>query len=315
MGLGRFVYVAAVAAAVLSSSSAALGAPDVAVRLELDQKFYYEGDALDVRVTVHNRADGTIDNPIESALFEGFYVRHDGKLLERTGEASIEEPARPAKLAPGSFYGTEVDLVQLYPELAGSGRYEIYWSADRVVSEMVVATILPRFDPNAQYRATIETDSGRIVLDLLADQSPVAVKAFVDLANSGFYDGTLFSEVHADAYIVGGDPRFADVPREPILFPAERSTSPLVAGTVALRPVRAAPPTNDPTFVILLRPQPAWTGQVTVIGQVVEGLDLVQRISQLPSTLRNSDPNFKPLQDVKILGVTIGEKPQPAAEG
>jgi cyclophilin family peptidyl-prolyl cis-trans isomerase len=113
---------------------------------------------------------------------------------------------------------------------------------------------------------------------------------------------------------VGGDPRFASEPRQPIQYPAEQSTLPLVAGTVVMRPVRPAPPANGSTFVIMLRPQPTWTGQVTVLGQVVEGLDVVQQLSRVPSSMRNSQPNFKPLREVKIKRVTIREKPTNAVE-
>ena len=112
---------------------------------------------------------------------------------------------------------------------------------------------------------------------------------------------------------MGGDPRFANEPRQPIQYPAEQSAFPLVAGTVVMRPVRAAPPANGSTFVIMLRPQPTWTGQVTVLGQVVEGLDVVQRLSRVPSSMRNSQPNFKPLREVMIQRVTIREKPTEAA--
>ena len=292
----------------------ALGAGEVAVRLELSQRFYYEGDALDVRITVFNRGDKKVENPIKSALFDGFYVRQDGEVIERTGETTAEEPPRVAKLAPDSFYGAVVNLVDLYPRLGETGTYEIYWSANRIVSEMLVVTILPRFDPTKEYRGEIETDEGSIVLDLFGKQSPIAVKSFIDLANAGFYDDLQISEVRSDEYVVGGDPRFASEPRQPIQFPAEQSSLPLVAGTVVMRPVRAAPPANGSTFVIMLRPQPTWTGQVTVLGQVVDGLDVVQRLSRVPSSMRNSQPNFKPLREVKIKRVTIREKPTKAAE-
>jgi cyclophilin family peptidyl-prolyl cis-trans isomerase len=292
----------------------AMGAGEVAVRLELSQRFYYVGDALDVRITVLNRGDKKVENPIKSALFDGFFVRRDGVVLERTGETTAEEPPRVAKLAPGSFYGAVLNLVDLYPQLGETGTYEIYWSANRIVSEMLVVTILPRFDPTKEYQGTIETDQGSIVVDLFVKQSPIAVKSFIDLANAGFYDDLQISEVRADEYVVGGDPRFASEPRQPIQYPAEQSTLPLVAGTVVMRPVRPTPPANGSTFVIMLRPQPTWTGQVTVLGQVVEGLDVVQRLSRLPSSMRNSQPNFKPLREVKIIKVTIREKPVKAAE-
>jgi cyclophilin family peptidyl-prolyl cis-trans isomerase len=297
----------------LLPTPSAMGAEEVAVRLELSQRFYYEGDPLNVRITVINPGDKKVENPIKSALFDGFYVRRDGEVIERTGETEAEEPSGIAKIAPGSFYGAVVNLVDLYPELGKIGTYEVYWSAHRIVSEMLVVTILPRFDPTKDYRGEIETDQGSIVVDLFGKQSPIAVKSFIDLANAGFYDDLQISEVRTDEYVVGGDPRFASEPRQPIQYPAEQSALPLVAGTVVMRPVRPTPPANGSTFVILLRPQPSWTGQVTVLGQVVEGLDVVQRLSRLPSSMRNSQPNFKPLREVKIQRVTIREKPNEAA--
>ncbi len=304
----RLAGVLAVAASLAATPCPAL-AGDVAVRLSLSQQFYYVGDALDVQITVHNRGQKSVENPIKTALLDGFHVRRDGQILSRSGKPGSEEPTRPEKIAAGSFYGGVFELTEHYPELRGAGTFEIHWSADQVVSDMIVVTTIPRFDPMQEYTAEIQTELGAITLELYANESPIAVKSFVDLAHAGFYDGLQISEVHADAYIVGGDPRFSDRPRPSIEFPAETSAAPLVAGTVVLRPVRAAPPGNGPTFVILLRPQPAWTGQVTVLGQVTAGLDVVQRLARLPSSMRNSQPNFKPLRETRIERLTVRPKP------
>jgi cyclophilin family peptidyl-prolyl cis-trans isomerase len=314
--LARIRLAAALSAAALVALWAppSMGAGDVAVRLELSQQFYYEGDALDVRITVQNLSDEKAENPIESSLLDGFHVRRDGQVIERSGQTTAEEPSRPGKLAPDSFYGAVVNLVDLYPELADRGTYEIYWSADRILSDMLVVTIIPRFDPTQDYVGEIQTDLGSIVLDLFGQESPIAVKSFIDLANAGFYDGLEVSEVRTDNYVVGGDPRLASPPRQSIQFPAEQSALPLVAGTVVLRPARATPPANGSTFVILLRPQPTWAGQVTVLGQVVDGLDIVQKISREPSSMRNSQPNFKPLREIRIRKIAIREKPAKAPE-
>lgn len=290
-----------------SLCSAATG--DVAVRLELSQQFYYEGDALELRVTVHNPHDKNLSNPIESPLFAGFKVRSEGQLLEPAGRASAEEPSRPDKLAPDSFYGAVVNMVELFPRLAVAGTYQIFWNADGVVSDMIVVTIIPRYDPTKEYVCEVETDHGTIVIDLFSKSSPIAVKSFVDMAQARFYDGLRFHEVRADHYIVGGDPRSVGREQPSIQYPAELSSLPLVAGTVVMRPVRAVPPSNGSTFVILLRPQPSWQGQVTPLGQVVRGLDVVQRLSRTPSTGLNTKPNFKPLQELEIKRVTIHEKP------
>ncbi len=303
----RIMAPLALALALAPCSLSTAGTRDVAVRLELSQQFYYEGDALDLRITIYNPHDKKVTNPIETPLFAGFKVRSGGEILAGAGQASAEEPSRPGKLAPDSFYGAVVNMVELYPQLAAAGSYQIFWNADGILSDMIVVTIIPRYDPAKKYVGEVETDQGTIVIDLFGKSSPIAVKSFVDLAQAGFYDGLRFHEVRADNYIVGGDPRSGDRQQPSIQYPAELSTLPLVAGTVVMRPVRAAPPANGSTFVIMLRPQPGWNGQVTPLGQVVRGLDVVQQLSRAPSTGLNSKPNFKPLKELEIKKVTIRE--------
>jgi len=282
---------------------------DVSARLALSQEFYYEGDPLPVQLSISNISGQKVDNPLRSPLFNGFVARADGNKIERTGSAATEAPAHPGKLSPDGFYGATVDLTQLYPELTKAGRYEIYWSADQVISEMLVVTILPRFDPEKRYSAEIVTDEGTIALELYVDQSPIASKSFFDLANAAFYDGLLISEVHSDSFIVGGDPTVGDNPKQPIEFPAEQSRLPLVSGAVVMRPARATPPSNGAAFAILLKPQPGWAGQVTLLGQVTSGLEVVQKLSRVPSTMKTSAPQFKPLRDVRIRSVSVKERP------
>src|SRR5262245_55972763 len=115
----------------------------VQVRLALSQQFYYEGDALNVRISVDNPTAQAVANPIHSPLFGGFHVRRDGTVLQATGKPSVEEPSRPEKISPNAFYGAAVNLVELYPELARRGTFEIYWGADSVTSDMIVVTIIP----------------------------------------------------------------------------------------------------------------------------------------------------------------------------
>jgi cyclophilin family peptidyl-prolyl cis-trans isomerase len=305
---------ARIAAFLIVLSLAGAGSPAeaqgaVAVDLELSQQFYYVGDSLTVRLSIGNPGDAKLDNPIRGPLVKGFKIESaEGKKLKASGSASAEEPARPDKLAPGSFYGAVVDLAELYPELRNPGRYKIYWSADGALSEMAIVTVIPRYDPTKAYAGTIATRFGAITIDFYQDQAPLGVKSFIDMANSDFYSGLQFNEVHGGDYVIAGDPRFGQPPRRSITFPAEPTSLPLVTGSVVLKPAGASPPANGSTFVILLKPQPAWTGQVTVIGQVTKGLETVQRISREPSSMRSSQPFFKPLREIMIDGVTISEK-------
>ena len=135
------------------------------------------------------------------------------------------------------------------------------------------------------------------------------------MANSGFYDGLKVTELHSDAYIVAGDGRTGNPPRVGFQYPAEHSALRLVAGTVVMKPTGAAPPANGSEFMILLRPIPTWSGQVTVLGQVVTGLKVVQELSNLPNHGQTRRPHFKPLKEIEIIKVTITEAGSPKTAG
>src|SRR5207244_791734 len=63
-----------------------------------------------------------------------------------------------------------------------------------------------KIDANKKYTATIDTDKGKIVLELFAKEAPKTVNNFVFLAREGFYDGTIYHRVIPGFMIQGGDP-------------------------------------------------------------------------------------------------------------
>ncbi len=280
--------------------------------LELSQQFYYAGDPFYIRVSIGNDSEQPVDNPVRTPLGKGFHLRLEGQELPRV-ETPVEEPERPAKLAPRHFYGAVIELSKLFPQLLEPGRYEIQWAADGIASNTILVHLLQKFDPTKDYRAVLETEHGNIVLDLFPRASPFAVKNFVDLARAGFYDGSIFHEVRPERFIVGGDPTGTGAGDAGYRYPADNSNLPTVAGTVLMKPVSPSPPANSSQFIILLRPEPTWTGQLTVLGQVVEGLDVARKISLVPSTQRSQHPFYKPLKDVVIRRVTIEEREREAS--
>ena len=280
--------------------------------MELSQHFYYVGDPLTVRIAISNGGASEVPNPVKGPLFNSFSVADSqGKRLTPQAKPAAQEPSRPSKLAPNEFYGATVELSQMYPQIKSRGKYSIRWSADSVSSDEFVVTIIPKFDPSKDYAARVETEEGEFVFDLLKRTAPVAVKTFVDLANAGFYDGLLLHEARADQAVGGGDPTGTGVGQAPIVYPAELAAIPIVAGSVLLKPAGLAPPANSSQFVISLRPEPGWIGQFTVVGQVVGGLDVVRKISNVPTSDR---PKFKPLKDIHTVRVTIQEKTAPAGQ-
>jgi cyclophilin family peptidyl-prolyl cis-trans isomerase len=296
----RLLFVALFAAVALAAAPAG----QVTAVLELDQDFYYVGDPFLVRLSIGNNGTGEVTNPVKGALFDGFEITSGGKRLEPSGKPSAAEPVRPPKLGAKAFYGSVVDLTEIYPQLKSAGAYRLRWSADGVSSDAIELKIIPKFDPAKDYEARIDTEEGSFVIELNKSRAPVAVKAFVDLANAGFYDGLLFHDVRPDQAIAGGDPTGTGGGQAPFRYPAELSGAPVLAGTVILKPASLAPPSNSSQFVISLRPEPRWTGQFTVLGQVVQGLEIVKKISNVPS----DRPTFRPTKEVHTLKVQIVEK-------
>ena len=303
--LGAFV--ARAAAAPAKPAQPATGG--VGVLMELNQQFYYIGEPLNVRVAISNGGASEVSNPVKGALFSAFSVADSqGKRLEPQAKPEAQEPSRPAKLAPNAFYGAVVDLSQMYPQLRSKGRYSIRWSEDGVASDEIVVTVIPKFDPSKDYIARVETEQGAFVIELLKRTAPIAVKAFVDLANAGFYDGLLLHEARADQVVGGGDPTGTGGGQAPLLYPAELAAIPVVVGSVLLKPAGLAPPANSSQFVIALRPEPGWIGQFTVVGQVVDGLEIVRKISNVATS---DKPKYRPMKDIHTVHVTIQEKAAP----
>ncbi len=139
--------------------------------------------------------------------------------------------------------------------------------------------------------AVIETDYGKIKIRFYPDVAPRHVENFKKLTQENFYDGLGFHRVIPDNIIQGGDPqtRSGDpslwgmgMPGQPTV-PAEFNTRPFVKGTVGM--ARRGGDVNSGTsqFFICLTAHPEWDGQYTVFGEVVQGLETVRMISNVPS--------------------------------
>lgn len=163
--------------------------------------------------------------------------------------------------------------------------------------------------------ARFDTSAGRFLVRLFDEEAPRTVANFVGLAEgtrewihpatrqkttAPFYDGLVFHRVIAGFVIQGGDPlgdgtggpgyRFADE-----FHPALRHDRPGI-----LSMANAGPDTNGSQFFITLAPTPHLDNRHSVFGVVVEGLDVVQRIGQVPT-----GPRDRPVEDVVIRSVTI----------
>lgn len=133
-------------------------------------------------------------------------------------------------------------------------------------------------DINKQYTATIKTEEGDLVLKLFVSDAPKTVNNFVILARRGFYDGTIFHRVVPGFMIEGGDPTGTGAGGPGYRFEDEFSSRKHVAGTLSM--ANSGPNTNGSQFFITYAPQPQLDGLHSVFGELVNGMDVLERIKQ-----------------------------------
>jgi len=134
-------------------------------------------------------------------------------------------------------------------------------------------------DSNGLSVATVvlTTSQGLVRMKLFATDAPQTVKRFVELIQSGFYNGKVFHKVHAGFDIQGGSPDGSEngVTGHPIK--AEFNHRRHVEGTVGM--ARGPDPDSaDCQFYVTLAPEPQLDGSYTVFGQVIDGMDVIRKI-------------------------------------
>ena len=139
-------------------------------------------------------------------------------------------------------------------------------------------------DTSKQYTATIETEKGDLVLELFASDVPVTVNNFVFLASEKFYNGTTFHRVISDFMAQGGDPTGTGTGTPGYRFPDEFTEHTHVTGALSM--ANSGPNTNGCQFFITYTPQPHLDGKHTVFGQLIEGMDVLEKIEQGDTIIR-----------------------------
>ncbi len=153
---------------------------------------------------------------------------------------------------------------------------------------------------------TIEMENGDIMkAELYPEIAPNTVNNFISLINHNFYDGVIFHRVINGFMLQGGDPdgtgmggpgysidgEFSsngfknDLKHEPGVLSMARTMMPNSAGS---------------QFFIMHKTSPHLDGDYAAFGKVIEGLDIVDKIAQMPT-----DYSDRPLEDVVMKKVTV----------
>ena len=135
----------------------------------------------------------------------------------------------------------------------------------------------------------VDTDAGSFVIRLRPDLAPAHVAHFLKTAKAGGYDHTTFHRIIAGGIIQGGDPLSKDPAKSNLygtgglgLLKAEISQGAFARGVVAAARKPSGLDTGGSQFFVVLREQPALKGKYTIFGEVVEGMDVADKISLTP---------------------------------
>ena len=144
------------------------------------------------------------------------------------------------------------------------------------------------------YSAVVTTNCGAFTIALAPAASPNTVASFVELAEAGFYDDTVFHRIVPGFVIQGGDPTATGTggPGYQTVDPPAPSTQ-YEFGTVAMAKGAAeAPGTSGSQFFVVTAPDAQLPPDYAVIGRVTEGSDVVMRIGMLgdPATEMPTQP-------------------------
>ncbi len=151
----------------------------------------------------------------------------------------------------------------------------------------------------------------QVVLELFPDAAPATVENFAKLARKKFYNGIAFHRIFPHTLVQAGDPLSEKEKNRgkvgtsgPGYTLAQEIRRKHVTGAVAMarlpdkiNPTRRS---NGSQFFVCLKPMPEYNGQYTVFGQVIGGMEVLERVSALPA-----DSNDNPIDRVVIKSIRM----------
>ena len=177
---------------------------------------------------------------------------------------------------------------------------------------LVLLTCAAAFGQSAaDLEAVVTTEMGSFRFEFAPDKAPKHVEEFLKRARQGYYDGSAFHRVVPYGIIQGGDPLLKDPKTARNLWGSgglnlmtpETSDLKHERGVVSTVHIPGKANSDGAQFFVCVSPQPPLDGQFSAFGRVTEGMDIVEKISQVPTGEGNI--TVKP---VRIVKVTIEKK-------
>ena len=157
-------------------------------------------------------------------------------------------------------------------------------------------------DPNLTATAVIETSAGSMTLEFFPEKAPGHVKNFLDLAEKGFYDGTIFHRTIPGFMIQGGCPQGTGTGGPGYQIKAEFNDTPHTRGIVSM--ARAQDPDSAGSQFFICHGDAAFLdNQYTAFGQLVEGEETLDKIAGGPT--KPGGEGSSPINPIKVTRVTV----------
>ncbi len=259
-----------------------------------------------------------------------------------SGQAEIHllRPVSAEVVAKAPVEAGRVDLASLFPQLwQGQGTGLVY--AQLVVGEEKIGAavvlhpmispvrMFPAPDPNAPpvarrigdtfsgIRASVDvnvvmnTSAGEIVFRMRPDQAPNAVWSFLQLADGGYYDDTIFHRIigprggRPGFVVQGGDPTGSGTGGPGYNLDLEASRLPHDFGVLSAARSQDLDSAGSQFFICLSREGTNFLDErYTAFGEAVSGADVITKLGSVPT-----GPQDRPIEPPKVLSMKVVEAP------
>jgi cyclophilin family peptidyl-prolyl cis-trans isomerase len=151
----------------------------------------------------------------------------------------------------------------------------------------------------------IESNFGKIVVEFHPHLAPKTVARIKELVTEGFYDGLIFHRIVPGFCVQGGDPTGTGSGGTGTKIPGEFTPTPFEDGSLGM--ARAQDPdSNDCQFFFTLGRVASLDNQYTLFGKVIEGLDVLHKMENVP--LEGPQGMTRPKEDVRIEKFTLEKR-------
>jgi len=208
---------------------------------------------------------------------------------------------KESSVFPSGNLNTQSDQMLQVQDNSAESDAEVVINEEQTMDDTMTETA-----PAEHTVVTLKTSMGDVTVELFDADAPKTVNNFLKLVKSDFYDGVSFHRVIPDFMIQGGDPLSKD--SDPnndgtggpgYFFDDEINDHKIVRGTLAM--ANAGPNTNGSQFFIVTAEATPWLdGKHTVFGQVTDGQDIADAISQVDRDGRDRPNTPVVIEDIVI---------------